>query len=62
MDWALALPALTTAFLGSFVEAVEALTIVLAVASVRGWRPAVLGALTGLALLSLAIVSIGPWL
>src|SRR6267378_1917955 len=33
-------PAMTAAFLGSLVEAVEALTIVLAVATVRGWRPA----------------------
>jgi hypothetical protein len=40
-------PAITAAFLASLVEAVEALTIVLAVASVRGWRPAGLGALAG---------------
>src|SRR4029079_1588362 len=44
MIWTTAAPAVTTAFLSSLVEAVEALTIVLAVASVRGWRPAALGA------------------
>jgi Ca2+/H+ antiporter, TMEM165/GDT1 family len=40
--------AITAAFLASLVEAVEALTIVLAVATVRGWRPAGPGALAGL--------------
>jgi len=50
------------AFLGSLVEAVEALTIVLAVATVRGWRPAGLGALAGLVLLSLIVVLLGPLL
>jgi uncharacterized membrane protein len=55
-------PAMTAAFLGSLVEAVEALTIVLAVATVRGWRPAGLGALAGLALLALIVVTLGPLL
>jgi len=41
---ALVWPAMAAAFLASLVEAVEALTIVLAVATVRGWRPAGLGA------------------
>jgi uncharacterized membrane protein len=44
------------------VEAVEALTIVLAVASVRGWRPASLGALSGLALLAVIVLALGPLL
>src|SRR5437870_13675792 len=57
-----ALPAVTAAFLGSLVEAVEALTIVLAVATVRGWRPAGLGALAGLALLALIVLALGPLL
>ena len=39
---------MTAAFLASLVEAVEALTIVLAVAIIRGWRLAGLGALAGL--------------
>ena len=55
-------PAMTAAFLASLVEAVEALTIVLAVASVRGWRPAGLGALAGLIVLVLIVVTLGPLL
>ena len=62
MIWTKAAPAVTTAFLSSLVEAVEALTIVLAVASVRGWRPAALGSLAGLALLLLIVVALGPLL
>ncbi|WMT71965.1 hypothetical protein [Bradyrhizobium sp. Ash2021] len=59
---ALVWPAVTAAFLASLVEAVEALTIVLAVAIVRGWRPAGLGALAGLLLLALIVVALGPLL
>src|SRR5882757_10442586 len=55
-------PAITAAFLASLVEAVEALTIVLAVATVRGWRPAGFGALAGLVLLVLIVVALGPLL
>src|SRR5438874_469327 len=55
-------PAMTAAFLGSLVEAVEVLTIVLAVATVRGWRPAALGALVGLSVLVLIVVALGPFL
>jgi uncharacterized membrane protein len=55
-------PAITAAFLASLVEAVEALTIVLAVATVRGWRPAGFGALAGLALLVLIVATLGPLL
>jgi Ca2+/H+ antiporter, TMEM165/GDT1 family len=62
MIWTTAAPAVTTAFLSSLVEAVEALTIVLAVASVRGWRPATIGALAGLALLVLIVLALGPLL
>jgi uncharacterized membrane protein len=46
-NWAHIGPAVTAAFLASLVEAVEALTIVLAVATVRGWRPAGFGAFAG---------------
>src|ERR1700736_5307504 len=56
------LPAVTAAFLGSLVEAAEAFTIVLAVATVRGWRPAGLGAIAGLALLALVVLVLGPFL
>jgi uncharacterized membrane protein len=54
--------AMMAAFLASLVEAVEALTIVLAVATVRGWQPAGLGALAGLLLLVLIVVVLGPLL
>jgi Ca2+/H+ antiporter, TMEM165/GDT1 family len=59
---ALIWPVMTAAFLASLVEAVEALTIVLAVATVRGWRPAGLGALAGLVVLVFIIVALGPLL
>ena len=55
-------PALTAAFLASLVEAVEALTIVLAVATVRGWRPAGLGAFVRLMVLVLIVSVLGPLL
>jgi uncharacterized membrane protein len=60
--WAHIGPAMTAAFLASLVEAVEALTIVLAVATVRGWRPAGLGAFAGLAVLALIVAALGPLL
>ena len=59
---ALVWPVITAAFLASLVEAVEALTIVLAVATVRGWRPAGFGALAGLAVLALIVAALGPLL
>ena len=54
--------AVTAAFLASLVEAVEASTIVLAVAIVRGWRPASLGALAGIVVLAMIVVTLGPLL
>ena len=54
--------AIAASFLASLVEAVEALTIVLAVATVRGWRPAGLGATAGLMSLALIVVAFGPLL
>src|SRR5882757_9744698 len=59
-NWGLIWPAVTAAFLASLVEAVEALTIVLAVATVRGWRPAGLGALAGFVLLAVVVLVLGP--
>ena len=38
LPWVAAAPALLTAFLASLVEAVEALTIVIAAATIGGWR------------------------
>ena len=55
-----AIPAISAAFLASVVEAVEAFTIVLAVGTVRGWRPALLGTLTGVAVLALLVMALGP--
>src|SRR5437660_8768475 len=60
--WISIAPAVSAAFLSSLVEAVEALTIVLAVATVRGWRPAGLGALAGLAVLVLIVAGLGQLL
>lgn len=47
-------------FAASFVEAVEALTIVLAVGLTRGWRPALAGAAAALAVLALIVAALGP--
>ena len=52
--------AVASAFLASLVEAVEALTIVLAVGTVRGWRPALAGTLAGLAFLAALVLAFGP--
>ena len=48
------------AFLASAVEAVEALTIVLAVGVVRGWRSTLLGVAAATILLATAIAVLGP--
>jgi Ca2+/H+ antiporter, TMEM165/GDT1 family len=53
-------PAMAASFLGSLVEFVETLTIVLAVGTVRGWRPALLGTGAGLALLTAIVAAAGP--
>src|SRR6202158_658695 len=62
VSWATAAPAITSAFLASLVEVVEAFTIVLAVSTIRGYRPAILGGLAGLVLLGLLVVVLGPML
>ena len=51
--------AITSAFLASSVEAVEALTVVLAVGVVRGWQSAVLGTVGALALLAVLVAVFG---
>ncbi len=58
--WAANAPVLAAAFSASLVEAVEALTIVLAVMTVRGPRPALGGAAAGLACLTLIVLIFGP--
>ncbi len=55
-------PAIGAAFLASVVEVVEAFTIILAVGTIQGWRPAALGTLAGVALLALLIAALGPML
>jgi len=62
MEWSTSAPAVSAAFLASLVEVVEAFTIVLAVATLRGWRPAVYGTAAALALLAAFIVILGPLL
>ena len=47
-------------FLACVVEAVEALTIVLAAGIGRGWRSAVLGLLAGLLTLAVIVAALGP--
>jgi uncharacterized membrane protein len=51
---------LVAAFLASLVECVEALTVVLAVGSVRGWRSALEGAAAALGLLAAIVAVLGP--
>ena len=62
IPWSVAAPAVGAAFMASLVEVVEAFTIVLAVATLRGWRPAVCGTVGALAVLALLVVALGPLL
>jgi uncharacterized membrane protein len=59
---AAAAPVVGASFIASAVEVVEAFTIVLAVAVVRGLRPAIAGTAAALAVLALAILLLGPLL
>jgi Ca2+/H+ antiporter, TMEM165/GDT1 family len=52
--------AVTAAFLASLVEVVEAFTLVLAAAVIRGWRPALAGAGLGLLCLAALVAILGP--
>jgi uncharacterized membrane protein len=54
--------AILAAFLASVVEVVEAFTIVLAVGTLRGWRPAGLGTLAAMGVLTALVVLLGPLL
>ncbi len=58
--WTVLFPAVTAAFLASIVEVVEAFTIVLAVGTTRGWRPAILGTLAALGVLAAIVIVLGP--
>lgn len=57
--WSHAGPTILAAFLASMVEFVEALTVVLAVGSVRGWRDTLLGTGAALGLLLLLVAVLG---
>jgi uncharacterized membrane protein len=61
LSWAVAAPAILAAFLASLVEAMEALTIVLAAASIGGCS-AGFGALVGVCALVLLVLLLGPLL
>jgi uncharacterized membrane protein len=54
-----AISAVSAAFLASLVEVVEAFTIILAVGTVRGWRPAAVGTIAGLIALSASMAFLG---
>lgn len=60
MIWTTAAPAISAAFFASLVEVVEAFTIVLAVATLRGWRPAAFGTLAALGVLTALVLALGP--
>ena len=59
INWMHAAPTILASFLASFVEFVEALTIVLAVGVVRGWRSALIGAAGGAAILAVLVLFLG---
>jgi Ca2+/H+ antiporter, TMEM165/GDT1 family len=60
MSWAHGGTAVLAAFLASLVEFVEALTIVLAVGTVRGWRSSLIGTIAGVVFLALLVALFGP--
>jgi Ca2+/H+ antiporter, TMEM165/GDT1 family len=60
MDWHHVWPVVVAAFLASLVEFVEALTVVLAIGTVRGWRGALTGTGIALATLCLIVLVLGP--
>jgi uncharacterized membrane protein len=58
--WAHVGTSVLAAFLGSLVEFVEVMTILLAVGTVRGWRSAWTGAAAGVAVLAVLVIALGP--
>jgi uncharacterized membrane protein len=60
LSWSASAPAISAAFLASIVEVVEAFTIILAVGTIRGWRPAAGGTIAGLIALTAIVVVLGP--
>ncbi|MBW8727612.1 MAG: TMEM165/GDT1 family protein [Inquilinus limosus] len=53
---------ITASFLGSFVEVVEAFTIILAVGLSQSWRPAFIGTAAALGVLAVLVLLLGPLL
>ncbi len=62
MQWTAATSSVFASFMASMVEFVEALTIVLAVGIVRGWRSALYGVAAAVCVLALLVASLGPML
>ncbi len=60
IDWGHVWPTMLAAFLASLVEFVEALTVVLAVGTVRGWRGALAGSGAALVVLLGIVAALGP--
>jgi Ca2+/H+ antiporter, TMEM165/GDT1 family len=60
VNWGHAWPSITAAFLASLVEFVEALTVVLAVGTVRGWRGALIGSGGAVVALLAIVAALGP--
>ena len=58
-SWSVAAPAIGSAFVASLVEVVEAFTIILAVGTLRGWRPAVIGTFVALVVLGFLVLLLG---
>jgi uncharacterized membrane protein len=59
-NWSHLAPTILAAFFASMVEFVEALTVILAVGTVRGWRGALQGAAAALAVLLALVAVLGP--
>jgi uncharacterized membrane protein len=59
MNWAHVGPSILASFLASLVECVEALTVVLAVGSVRGWRSTLEGSALAVGVLMVLITGLG---
>jgi uncharacterized membrane protein len=60
LSWTSESTAIIAAFLASLVEAVEAFTIILAVGTIRGWRPAAAGAVSAIVALIAIVAVLGP--
>ena len=58
-SWAHMGTSIVASFLASMVECVEALTVILAVGSVRGWRSALIGTVSAIVTLLLIVAALG---